>query len=564
MVSIKPLGFGPAGTPMAVSLHSTRQLPTGNWRTFRPRYAERPSPCNLDCPAGTDVRAFLRFAADGDAERAWRTIREHNPFPGICGRVCYHPCEADCNRAGFDEPVAIHAVERAIASEARRLRLDPEPPEGGTAGPRVGVVGAGPAGLSCAYHLARRGFGVTVFDENFEAGGMLRYGIPRFRLPRYALDREMAMLARMGITFVNGVRVTSMNGAPDLTSYAALFLAIGAQRSKRLRIHGDTLRGVRPGLDLLREVNAGGGTPLFGRAVIIGGGNTAMDTARVAMRLGADVTVAYRRSVADMPAHPDEIAQARAEGVRLVPFAAPLRFLGSGGKVTGVELQRMRAGAPDASGRPQPEPIPGSTFTVMADHVFTAIGEEVEVDALQRMAAVAGGRLRADRWARTTKPSIFAGGDAATGDGTVVSAIGSGRRAAEAIAACLHGDDIVEAGVASRVDASDLNLFYFTHHPRAVPRSAPTPQTFDEVVSGLGWRQAVAEAKRCFTCGACTACDNCYVFCPDSAVQPNREAGTYGIDLSFCKGCGICAAECPRGVIALEPEASVGPREPRQ
>ena len=554
MVSIKPLRSGPPGTPMAVSLRSTRELATGNWRTFRPERVERPSPCNLDCPAGTDVRAFLQFAAEGDVARAWHTIRRHNPFPGICGRVCYHPCELGCNRTALDEAVNIHAIERAIASEARRRRIDPEPIAASALSSRVGIVGAGPAGLSCAYHLARRGYPVTVFDDNFEPGGMLRYGIPRYRLPRRTLDREVAMLSRMGITFVSGAHVGATSGAPDLSSYAALFLAIGAQRSKRSRVPGDSLRGVRSGLDLLREVNSGGSAPVFGRTIVIGGGNTAIDAARVALRLGADVTVAYRRSTADMPAHPDEIAQAREEGIHFVEYVAPVKFVGSGGRLTGVECQRMRPGEPDESGRPRPEPIPGSTFTITADQALTAIGEEVDVETLHRFALSNGGRLRADRWGRTSRAGIFAGGDAATGAGTVAEAIGSGRRAADAIDAHLQGRDLVEEGTAERVGRPDLNLFYFAPHPRAIPRSEPDPRTFDEVVAGLGWPQAVAEAQRCFTCGACTACDNCYVFCPDAAIVPNRATLAYEIDLTHCKGCGICATECPRGAIILRPE----------
>jgi NADPH-dependent glutamate synthase beta subunit-like oxidoreductase len=530
-------------------------LTTGTWRTWRPEYATRSSPCNLDCPAGTDVRAFIAHASEGDVQGAWDTIRRHNPLPAVCGRVCYHPCELSCNRGAFDEPIAIQAIERAIANEARRRRLDPEPIGAAPQARRVGVVGAGPAGLSCAYQLARLGYPVTVLDQNLEPGGMLRYGIPAYRLARPALAREIALLRRMGITFATGVRVGT-KGAPDLSAFAAVFLAIGAQRSKRLRLPGETLPGVRSGLDLLHDVNAGIGRPLLGHVVVIGGGNTAIDAARAALRLGGEPTVVYRRSREDMPAHPDEVSQAASEGVRFVYWAAPTQFLENRGRVAGVELQRMRPGEHDASGRPRPEPIPGASFTLAADHVFSAIGEEVDVDALSTFAVTGNGRLRADRWSRTSRAAIFAGGDAATGAGTVVDAIGSGRRAASAIDAHLRGCDLVDQGVADRVTPGDLNLFYFRYATRAAARDRADTTTFDEVVTGLTWAQATAEARRCFTCGLCTGCDNCHTFCPDASVMPDRRTGTYTIDLTHCKGCGICVAECPRGAIRLVPEGA--------
>jgi NADPH-dependent glutamate synthase beta subunit-like oxidoreductase len=555
-VKIRPLGSGPSGIGVAVSFRSTRELRTGHWRTFRPEHVTRPSPCNLDCPVGTDVRSVLSLVADGDVEGAWHTITRHNPLPGVCGRVCYHPCEARCNREVLDETVAVHAIERAVADEAKRRGVGLGAGAADALDTRVGIVGAGPAGLACAYHLARRGYAVTVIDENRAPGGMLRYGIPEYRLPRQILNDELARLERIGVTFVTGARAGGPDG-PDLRGYAALFLAIGAQRPVRVPVPGGRLEGVQPALDLLRGVNAGMERHLDGCALILGGGNTALDAARVALRLGAVPTVVYRRSREDMPAHPDEVAQAVAEGVDFIFHASPLRLVEEDGRVNSVEFQRMRPGPPDASGRRAPEPIPGSTFTMSTRNVFAAIGEEVEVETLQQFAASSKGHLRADHWGRTDRPSIFAGGDAATGAGTVAEALGSGARAAHAIDAHLRGHDLVDDGLATRVESNDLNLYYFRRSPRCDPR-APSPgrtgRGFEEVVPSLAWSHAILEARRCFTCGACTACDNCYVFCPDAAIVPNRATGDYEIDLTHCKGCGVCAAECPRGALTLVPE----------
>jgi 2-oxoacid:acceptor oxidoreductase delta subunit (pyruvate/2-ketoisovalerate family) len=391
-----------------------------------------------------------------------------------------------------------------------------------------------------------------------EAGGMLRYGIPPYRLPREVLDAELQTLWHLGIGFQGNARFGETLTWEDLNSFAAVFIAIGANRSKPARVQGDQLPGVRSGLEFLREANDAGATRLKGPVVVVGGGNTAMDTARTALRLGAStVTVAYRRSREHMPAHPDEIAQAEVEGVRFLFEVAPVKFVNGTGRLTSVELQRMRLGAPDASGRPRPEPVAGSEFHVPAAHAFTAIGEDVECEPFVPAVDTDKGRIYADMWGRTTLPAVFAGGDAATGAGMVVNAIGSGRLAAEAIDAWLAGRDPVELGQAERVGASDVNFFYFRPASRSQQehlRGAQAIAGMQEVVHGLDWTGAVREARRCMTCGSCTECDNCLTFCPDAAVHHDERAGAYSVDLSHCKGCGICAAECPRGAIVLVPE----------
>ena len=547
---------------MAVSLRSTRELATGSWRTFRPVYVTRPSPCNLDCPAGTDVRKVLTLAGGGDAVGAWRTIMERNPLPGVCGRVCYHPCESACNRSALDDRLAIHAIERAIAAEAARNHAAAEilaelPSKSGR---RVAIVGSGPAGLSCAYHLARHGHRAVVFEGADEAGGMLRYGIPAYRLPREVLAGEIDLLRRMGVDFRPGRRLGTTLSWDDLAHYDSVFLAVGKQRSKTSGVPGEQLDGVRPALEFLREINAGRPARVAGRVMVIGGGNTALDAARVALRQGAAVTILYRRSRREMPAHPAEIAQAEREGVRFVFHAAPIGYkAGRGGTLASVECQRMRPGAPDASGRCSPEPIPGETFSVRCNHVLTAIGEELEEETFETAVAIARGRMQADRWGRTPSPPLFAGGDAATAAGTVVEAIGSGRRAAEAMHASFCGGIVTADGDGGgRVEVADLNLFYFFHAPRVdepMLHRVDATGGYGEVVQPLSWEEAMAEARRCLSCGACSECGNCVVFCPDAAVRHADCAG-YVIDYDHCKGCGICVAECPRGAMALVPEES--------
>ena len=559
-VSIRHPEDVPDGTPMSVSLRSTRELATGNWRTFRPQYVTEPSPCNLDCPAGTDVRAFLTLASRGQATDAWRTILEHNPLPGVCGRVCYHPCEEACNRSAIDERVAVHAVERAIAAEAARENAAAAVLAGARSldDSAVAVIGSGPAGLSCAYQLARQGRRAVIFEAADEPGGMLRYGIPAYRLPREVLSDEVDLLRRLGVEFRTGVRFGAGMVWEDLRPFDAVFLAVGAQRSRPAGVAGEDLKGVRPAIDFLRGVNAGRDVSVSGRVVVIGGGNTAVDAARVALRKGAHVTIVYRRSRAEMPAHPDEIAQAETEGVQFIFQAAPLRFKGWRGVLTSLHCQRTRLGAPDASGRRRPEPIPGDTLTISCNDALTAIGEELEEAAFASAVEIAHGRLRADRWGRTAKAPLFAGGDAATGAGTVVEAIGSGSRAARAIDAMLAGREIPEDPAdGRRVAVEDLNLFYFGRAARAhVPmlHHSYAVAGFREVSGTLEWAQAREEAGRCLSCGFCTECSNCLIFCPDVAIARNVAGGGYTIDEGHCKGCGVCVAECPRGAMALVPE----------
>jgi NADPH-dependent glutamate synthase beta subunit-like oxidoreductase len=570
-------------TPIAVSSTSTRATKTGSWKYIQPAYHDRVAPCNQACPVGIDIEAYLNLLREGQVEEACDLLVRENPMPAVTGRVCHHPCEAGCNRCSFDEGVAIHAIERQLGD----LVLDAAPRKAAPA-PHglVAVVGSGPAGLACAYHAARLGYKVTVYEAAPEAGGMLRFGIPAYRLPRVVLDQQIEWIRAHGITIECGVRVgADVTWANLLGAFDAVFVALGAQRSRALGVPGEGLPGVESGLAFLRAVNAGARPAVGKRVVVVGGGNTAMDCARTALRLGAAVTVLYRRTRAEMPAIPDEVDDAEREGVQFLFLAAPARLHSSNGRVTAIECQRMKLGAPDASGRRRPEPVEGNRFTVPADTVLSAIGEVAELGPLPGEVERSDAGLVTDDWGATTGAAVFAGGDVTQGPRTVADALGMGKRAAIAIDRYLkdreagsgkrealdlvelrfgpqgnvsitrwRGDDPVSraAPVNQVATYDDLNLRHFTHASRGVEArlgAAESRRGFAEVNRGLTREEALEEAGRCFNCGVCNRCDICLVYCPDVAIA--RENGAYRFELDYCKGCGICAAECPRGAIIM-------------
>ncbi|HEX6974061.1 MAG TPA: FAD-dependent oxidoreductase [Vicinamibacterales bacterium] len=466
------------------------------------------SPCNLDCPAGTDVRRLLTLTSQGDAAGAWRTILERNPFPGVCGRVCYRPCEAGCNRAGVDEGLAVQAIERAVAAEAARLNVtsDIVNRAARATGRRIAVIGSGPAGLSCAFHLALAGHSPVIFEAADEPGGMLRYAIPAYRLPREILFDEIDLLKRLGVEIRTSHRFGTDLSWSNVFTFDAVFLAVGNQRPRTLGIPGEKLRAVRPAIEFLREVNAGGGARVGGRVAVIGGDNAALDVARIAVRDGAKVTVIYRRSREEMRAHPDEIAQAEAEGVQFVFQATALRFQGWRGVLKSVHCQRTRAGAADATGRSTPEPIAGATFTLSCNDAFIAAGQDLDRSSLGSVIEIANGRIKADRHGRCAKVLVFAGGEAVLGPCSIAEAIGSGRRAAEAIDAVIRGwAPGLESASGTRVAQDDLNLASIIHAPRVhlpLLHKSYAVAGYREVAGPIAWSEAVAEAQRCLQCGA--------------------------------------------------------------
>jgi len=387
---------------LSISLQSTLWNKTGAWRYLRPAYTSFRAPCSQACPIEQDIPFYLTSLADGHLKEGWEKMQEANPFPAVCGRVCHHPCERECNRKEYDEPLAIHALERFLGDwgmkEGKRGRNRVRRNE------KVAVIGSGPAGLSCAYFLAWKGYRVRVFEERSEPGGMLRYGIPEYRLPRKILDGEIERIESYGVEIQMGARFGSDLGLEDLQSYGAVFLATGAQAEQRPMITGMDHRGVWPGLSFLREIHSRKRPPVGKKVVVIGGGNTAIDSARAAWRLGSKVTVVYRRGKEDMPAIAEEVEEAGKEGVEFIFHAAPVRVIGKNGRVRAIECLRTKPGKPDASGRKKPVSIKGSHFPLPADSLILAVGERADLSFLPQGVKTENDLITTDFWGRTTVP----------------------------------------------------------------------------------------------------------------------------------------------------------------
>lgn len=542
----------PAHTPFAITLPAGTSLAnkTGAWRSERPVYRDLMPPCNDACPAGENVQGWLQLAQERRYEQAWRLLMRDNPLPAVMGRVCYHPCQTACNRAQLDEEVGINAVERFLGDEAIRHGWQ-VPVTAAATGHRVLVVGAGPAGLSAAYQLRLRGHEVVVRDAEPRPGGMMRYGIPAYRLPRDVLDAEIDRIAAMGVRLELGRTVTDVATAMREEGFDAVFLAIGAQLSRRTYLPaGDSAR-ILDALTLLRDT-ADGSPPQLGRRVVVyGGGNTAMDAARSARRLGAtDALVIYRRTRDRMPAHDVEVAEAVEEGVQMRWLSTIVAA--DQGTVT---VERMEL---DETGFPRPT---GELEQLDADTVVLAIGQDVDRSLVANLpeVAVVDGVIQVGPDMMTGHPGIFAGGDMVPADRTVTTAVGHGKRAARHLDAWLRGTTYTAPERPPLAGFDRLNTFYYPAAPRPHrPRLDPSRRvsTFDEVVGGLGEPAALAAARRCLSCGNCFECDNCYAMCPDDAIVKLGPGKRFAINLDYCKGCGICAAECPAGAITMVPEAS--------
>ncbi|WP_199907475.1 NAD(P)-binding protein [Nocardioides terrigena] len=537
--------------PFAITLDvgTSRANKTGSWRTERAVYTNRMPPCNDACPAGEDIQGWLYEAEEGGAgyERAWRRIMEDNPFPAVMGRVCYHPCETACNRGQLDEAVGINSVERFVGDAAieQGWTVSVTAPASGR---RVLVVGAGPSGLAAAYHLALAGHDVTVKEAGPMAGGMMRFGIPRYRLSRDVLDAEVQRILDLGVTLELDTKVTDLDAIRG--EYDAVFLAVGAQLGKRAYIPAGSASHVLDAVDMLRDVEAGE-KPLLGRRVAVyGGGNTAMDAARTAKRLGAsEAIVVYRRTKDRMPAHESEIAEAEDEGV-LFTWLTTIKQVDAGRLV----VERMEL---DEDGFPRPT---GELDELDADSLVLALGQDTDLTLLEGVPGlvVEDGVVAVGPDLMTGCPGVFAGGDMVPFERSVTVAVGHGKRAARHIDAWLSGAAPEPAVRPALATFDTLNTWYYADAPRAhrpLLDRARRESTFDEVVLGHDEATALLEARRCLSCGNCFGCDNCYGVCPDNAVlKPGGSGPDYLIDLDYCKGCGICVAECPSGAIQMFPE----------
>jgi formate dehydrogenase beta subunit len=531
----------------------TRDKGSGPMRMRRPVYVDLLPPCNAACPAGENIQAWLDLAQAGQYREAWEALVRDNPLPAVHGRVCYHPCENACNRGALDSAVSIHAVERFLGDLASE-RNWPYKVETAPTGKRVLIVGAGPSGLSAAYHLARFGHSVEIHEAGPLAGGMMHFGIPAYRLPRVDLAREVARIEAMGVKLVTNHRVDDVLAEKTAGGYDAIFIAIGAGVGKHIDIPARDAGRVLDAVSLLHGV-AGGERPRLGRRVVIyGGGDSAMDTARTLKRLGADeALIIYRRDRAHMPAHAAEADEAIEEGLKIKWLSTIREIIGSDLIVETMEL--------DAKGQPQPT---GRLETLKADAIVLALGQETDSGFLRQVPNLeftADGAVNVGLDMMTGHPGIFAGGDMVPGERSVTASVGDGKRAARHIDAWLRGARLPQSSPHASVGFEMLHLPVYSDAEPSVQKTRALSSRlsgFEEVIAGLAEKEAHYEAQRCLSCGNCFECDNCYAACPEQAIIKLGPHRRYRLDYDRCTGCAVCFEQCPCHAIEMVSEPRHG------
>jgi NADPH-dependent glutamate synthase beta subunit-like oxidoreductase len=552
-------------TPAPTQEKGQDLFPTGNWRSIRPVYRDKLPPCNNACGTNEKIQGYLDLVKRGKYLDAYALIKEDMPFPSVTGRVCYHPCETACNRGQYDEAISIRAVERFLGDLGQALQHDVVKP-GKPNGKKVAVVGSGPAGHSAAYQLARLGYKVTILEKSPKAGGLNRGGIPDWVLPQDVLDREVERLIELGIAIKTNTEVGKDVSWDSLKKdYDAVVLAVGLTDPNSVRAEGENKEGVIYGLPFLRDIGMGTSKVKLGaRVAVIGGGNTAIDCAREALRQGAvEVTmITVEGNPKEMPCVPEDFHDMTEEGVELVHGRAMTAVLGNG-KVEALQLHPAKfSGAINASPITINKDVPAEKFPV--DNVIVAVGQHASLAWLPAEFKSERGTIKVDRFGRLGDTNFFAAGDIVQmGSGQplmVVNAVGDGKRVAFNMDKALRGETLEPRKIAIDVivDLNRMNMTYFPHFPR-VKQDMLNPtsrkKTQDEVILAFSEEQAVEEAGRCFSCGTCNACDNCYLVCPEPCIaRSDRSNGLYKILVDYCKGCRVCIEECPTGCLEGVPE----------
>ena len=549
-----------APIPTIWTTGTTESIMTGTWRAALPQHIRAPAPCHGACPVNGDIAEWIGLARARDFHGAWQVLTRHNPFPAIAGRICHHPCETACNRGSYDKALSICKLERFVGDQALEqgwtFDVADTPPKG-----RVAIIGGGPSGLSAAFQLRRSGFAVTIYESQPELGGLMRYGIPAYRLARKILDGEVNRIIAMGIE----VRCNHPLNTPDAIAqvrqkYDAVYLATGAAAQKHLPILDYSQSWVTGGATYLAAANAGSPLTMGKRLVVIGGGSAALDAARSARRAGHDVTLVSLELRAQMPAQYEEVIEGLEEGIVLVDGTQLDGVIDDG--VAGLRLtcSRVQSAVTSRQGQFSVTPIEGSTFTLMADAIVTSIGQNPDLTPLGNHFATTGPLLKTDAHHATSESGFYAGGDLTSMARFVTEAVGMGKHAAHAIERnlCRHDKELPEDdlyGHEAMVPISAINTYYYSKQPRAEAQLLGASERLThnaEVQLGLDMEQALAEGERCFSCGTCIDCDNCVIYCPDLAVQRTEDG--YTVLTDYCKGCGLCVKECPTGSMKMREE----------